>query len=496
MKKTAHGQTSPSAANGQKTQIQKERTAAYRSTSGNSENCHGKAQKPHPDVSGAKHSAKPQNGQNLRRIAYRLLCRWEAGDSYANLVLSTHELDTLSRQEKARVTALFYTAVEHKITYDYLIGALSARSPESLDPSVRNLLRLGLAQILDLSKIPVPVAVNETVALAQNPGERSFVNALLRRAAREKDKLPFPDRKKNAARYLSVRWSFPLPTVRTFLALYGEENTEKLLSTFNEKSPLTLTVNTAKISRDDFMKMLEEADIAAEKTEHSPYGVRLSADAPAPTALPGFAEGDFFVQDEASQLAVLALDPKPGDFVIDTCAAPGGKAFLSAVLTGRDVRAFDLHETKLSLISDGAARLGLPVSVAARDATDPDPTLAGKADAVLCDVPCSGLGVLGKKPDLRYKDITALETLPPLQKTILAASASYVRPGGTLVYSTCTLNPAENGDVVRDFLAAHPDFSAADFSLGGFESRDGMLSTLPYCDRMDGFFIAKMKKRP
>ena len=216
-----------------------------------------------------------------------------------------------------------------------------------------------------------------------------------------------------------------------------------------------------------------------------------------PENLPGFSEGEVFVQDRASHIATLALSPCAGETVIDVCACPGGKSFLSAILMndrGR-VISFDLHESKLSLIRDGAKRLGLTSIEAGQcDATSPRTELFGTADKVICDVPCSGLGVLGKKPDLRYKDQDSIDALPALQLDILRASVNYLKAGGEIIYSTCTLNPQENEEVVRAFLSMSEDFAPIDFTVGGISSEGGMLTLLPHVHRTDGFFVAKLRK--
>ena len=211
-----------------------------------------------------------------------------------------------------------------------------------------------------------------------------------------------------------------------------------------------------------------------------------------------FSEGKAFVQDESSRIAVEALGLKRGETVIDTCSAPGGKSFFAAGEVGREGRvySFELHESKLSLINEGASRLSLSqISTAVRDARNPDSELFSSADAVIVDAPCSGLGVIGKKPDLRYKDLSSLAELPALQYEILESSAKYLKSGGRLVYSTCTLNPDENERIAERFLNEHPEFCREDFSVGGLSSADGMLTLYPHKHGTDGFFISKFRKK-
>lgn len=434
---------------------------------------------------------------NIRQIALRILCEYEAEGKFINLALSTHLTDKLSREEKAALTALLYTSVERKLSYDYFICALSGRSLSQIDPHTQNILRLGLCQILDMQSIPDFAAVNESVKLARSPGERSFVNGILRAAVRCKDDMPMPPEEKNYRRYLSVKYSFPLSTVKHFDSLYGRESTERMLDFFNNSKYLDITVNTNLISVSDYINRLTDEGYAPETNNIAPISLRLIGSVN-PERLPGFSEGLFFVQDRASCISAYALSTDGGEVIVDACSAPGGKSFAAAILSGNkaEIHSFDLHESKLSLIKSGADRLGLDcISVQARDALNPDEKLAGKADRVICDAPCSGLGVLGKKSDLRYKDIASAEELTELQIAILTASATYLKAGGYMVYSTCTLNPKENEQVVDSFLSQNPDFELVPFSVGEICAESGMLTLLPHIHTTDGFFMAKIRRK-
>lgn len=430
----------------------------------------------------------------VREIALSLLSEYESSGKYVNLSLSSHKTDGLDRGELAFLTALLYTSVERKITYDYIMCALAGRSESDISPKAKNILRLGLCQLLHIDSVPDFAAVNETVKLAGNKGERSFVNAVLREAVRRKTSLPMPDRRKNAARYLSVAYSFPLKTVKHFVSMLGEDGAEKLLGCFNSVPPTTLSVNTMRISRSEFAEKLVADGRSVTLTKNSSLGVKVEGSLN-PCEVFGYEDGLFYVQDEASAIAIEALSARRGDTVIDVCACPGGKSFAVSILAdGSEVYALDLHESKLSLITGGAQRLGLPIKAIARDAREPMTELLGKADKVICDVPCSGLGVLWKKPDLRYKDSESWARLPELQLEILTASAGYLKKGGEMIYSTCTLNDAENADVVRAFLRDNADFEAVDFKVGELSSVNGMLTLLPHVHGTDGFFVAKLKK--
>ena len=278
------------------------------------------------------------------------------------------------------------------------------------------------------------------------------------------------------------------------LSGFGPGRAESLLSSFCRAPGLTLRVNTLKTTQKALLSRFAGAGISAAPTALSPDGISLDT---APLAsLPGFDEGLFFVQDEASQLCVRALDARPGMTVIDACAAPGSKSFgiaLTMQNTGQ-VLSFDLHENKLSLIRSGAGRLGINVIKAAPgDASLPDPALFAAADRVLCDVPCSGYGVMAKKPEIRYKNLTDVAGLPEVQYAILDNCSKYLKPGGLLVYSTCTILPEENEGVVSRFLAGHPDFHLLPFTAGSLLA-DGMITLYPDTHQTDGFFIACLKK--
>ncbi len=430
--------------------------------------------------------------QNARKIALHLLTEWETGDRFINLVLEDKVVAALPQEDKRFLTALLYGTVERLISLDYVISCLAHRPAKDMAPHTRRLLRLGLYQLLYMDGVPSFAAVNETVALAGSKGERGFVNAILRAALRDPHAYALPDREKDEETYLSYAYGFPRSIVRLFCRQYGGEMCEAMLARFNETQPLTLRVNTQKTDRTAYLRLLREAGYEAEETPYAPAGIRLGSSAN-PADLPGFNEGLFYVQDEASQIAVAALDARGATLTVDTCACPGGKSFGAAMDMGGEGKVFslDLHESKLPLITSGAARLGLSnIRAAVHNGEEPDPALYHRADRVLCDAPCSGLGVLGKKADLRHR-AGDREALPPLQRRILTAAATYVKPGGVLVYSTCTLNHAENEQVCCAFLAENPNFRAEPFSVGDLAAPDGMLTLLPPIHKTDGFFVAK-----
>jgi len=279
------------------------------------------------------------------------------------------------------------------------------------------------------------------------------------------------------------------PLVEKLLAAYGETMTEEIFQGFAQTPDTTLAVNTLKTSRDALAERL-----SATPTPLSPNGLRVRG---AVRTLDGFSRGEFFVQDEASQLCVEALGANAGETVLDICSAPGSKSFGSAIRMKNEgkILSFDLHEKKLSLIRSGAERLGITIiETEAHDGRDPISDLFGQADRVLCDVPCSGFGVLAKKPELRYKDPDVSQALPKIQRNILETACRYVKSGGVLVYSTCTILPEENENNIHAFLADHAEFSLSPFSAGNFDCPEGMVTLFPHIHKTDGFFIARLCK--
>ena len=431
---------------------------------------------------------------NIRALALKLLTSYEREGRFVNLLLNTAEARALLPTERAFLCNLLYTTVENKLKYDYFISVFAKRPVSEIDSEVRDIIRLGMCQLYDMKSLPDFAVLNETVSLCRAKSARSFVNAVLRRASENKDTPPYPDENKNYNRYLSVRYSIPTALVRHYANILPKEELVPLFESFSCVAPLSLTVNLTKTSRDELLSELSYLDARASK--HSDKGIIVYKSAN-PAEIKAFSDGRVFVQDEASRIAVEALGVKPCDKVIDVCAAPGGKSFLAAILTGECgcVKSFELHESKLSLIREGAQRLSLGwINASARDARNPDSELFCTADAVIVDAPCSGLGVIGKKPDLRYKDLSALAELPKLQYEILNASKHYLKTGGGLVYSTCTLNPEENERITDKFISENPEYSYEDFSVGELSSVDGKLTLYPHIHSTDGFFVAKIRK--
>ncbi|MBE6607364.1 MAG: 16S rRNA (cytosine(967)-C(5))-methyltransferase RsmB [Ruminococcaceae bacterium] len=429
---------------------------------------------------------------NIRECAYKLLCESEKSSKYISLALdayiSSHEL---KGDDRSFLSVLVYGVTERKLSLDYIISAFSGKKISSLDKEVVMLLRLGMYQILYLDKIPDSAAVNESVRLASRYCARSknFINAILRRLCREKDALPYPS--DNLER-LSVIHSLPLELCLHFKKDYPERY-EEIISLANARPRLTLTVNTLKTTRE---ALAEEIGESCEFCENSDKGLRLTSNF-AISQFEALADGRCYVQDEASQIAASALDAREGDTVIDVCSCPGGKAFFAAISMNNQGRiyCFDLHKSKLSLIENEAKKLGIDIlDISCHDSTCAREDLIGKADKVICDVPCSGLGVIAKKPEIRYKSLSDFSELDSIQKNILEASAKYVNLGGTLVYSTCTLRKAENEERVLEFIKNNTNFELTPFKVGNISAEKGFTTLFPSEKGSDGFFVAKLKR--
>ena len=419
---------------------------------------------------------------NVRAIALSVLNKCLRAEQYSNLALDAAlRRSTLSAADRGLLTALVYGTIERVLTLDHVITALSSR--KDIDPDTQNLLRLGLYQLAYMDRIPDHAAVNETVALATRR-TKGFVNAVLRSFLRGGKQIDLPDPQTHPTDYLSVKYSFAPDLCRLFEDTYGFARTESLLAAFCRQPPLTLRVNTLRISRAELLDRWIADGVNAEPTIESRTGIRVRGGAP--TELYGFSEGLFFVQDEASQLCVEALDACPDMTVMDVCACPGSKSFGAAIEMQNRGRVIscDLHRSKLSLITAGAERLGISIiQTEERDARSCKEEWLEAADRVLCDVPCSGFGVFAKKPELRYKDPSVSAPLPDIQLAILNNASAYVRRDGLLVYSTCTLLSRENGENVARFLESHSDFCLL---------RERTL--YPDVDGTDGFYFAVMQR--
>lgn len=414
---------------------------------------------------------------------------------YSNIELSSvikkYKFEGL---DKSFFTALFYGTIERMITIDYCIEKISERKTEDIDNMVLCLIRTGIYQILFMDRVPDSAACNESVELAKRYCPKSsvgFVNAVLRTASRSKERLFGMMKKEKGLMSDSLLSGVPLEILSLWEKDYGAAKAKSLASHFGSYSQsMTLRVNELKITRE---RMLDSLGNIASPSRLCDSGIKLSGSFPV-EELYGFSEGLFFLQDEASQIATSLINPDSvpeGGLVLDLCACPGGKSFSAAInLRGRcKIISRDLHSNKLSLVMSGAERLGISdcMEISAHDARVPDKELFGKADAVICDVPCSGLGVIAKKPDIKFKPLSETERLPEIQSAILDTAKHYVSGKGFIVYSTCTLKRAENEDIVEIFLKENDGFC--------LDESFGMKTLFPDETGTDGFFIAKIVRK-
>jgi len=437
-----------------------------------------------------------------RAVAARVLERVETESAFADLALDA-ELSRrrLDARDRALATELVYGTLRWQRYLDWILAPHSRRRIDALDPRPRGLLRLTAYQIVFLERVPSFAAVNDAVTLARRgarPGVAEFVNAVLRsfarRGAAEREPRPPAD----PVEALALRCSFPSWLAARWIARWGAAEAERLMRAMNERPPLTVRVNTLKTSREALVARLAAEDgVVARPTAHAPEGLVVEPGG-RPAEWRAFADGAFAVQDEAAMLVARLLDPRPGDTVADACAAPGTKTTHLAQLmqdTGRIV-AVDPQPARLGLVREAAARLGVSI-VDTLDGTAETTAaaLSDTCDAVLVDAPCTNLGVLRRNPEIKWRrrpeDVGAAAAR---QRSILGAAAAMVKPGGRLVYATCSLEPEENDDVTRAFLAARPDFALdppVDFPVA---LEAGVLTTLPHRHGTDGFSAARFRR--
>lgn len=404
----------------------------------------------------------------------------------------------LDRRDGALCARLCYGVLQNKLLLDWRLGRVCSMRLEKLEVRVLCDLRVAAYQLLFLDKIPPSAAVNEAVELAKkhsrNPRAAGLVNGVLRALLREEA----PEvRGKDELETLSIRYSHPRWLVEEFISRLGLEGAQALLEADNEQPPTTAQVNRLSATPEQLESELRSA--GAEVRPH-PWleGCLLLTGTGDLEGLDAFRRGEFYVQDAASRLAVLAAGLRPGQRVLDCCAAPGGKSFAAAILMENrgELISCDVHPHKVKLLEAGRDRLGLTmIKPTLQNAAQTREDWADGFDAVLADVPCSGLGIIRKKPDIRYKDPEPLKGLPRVQRSILDNCARYVRPGGVLLYSTCTLLRRENDEVVDGFLADHRSFAPEPFALPHLGEQPGRVTFWPHVHGTDGFFAAKLRRK-
>jgi len=458
-------------------------------------------------------------GVNSRELIVNILLEISAGEEYSHVLIRSvlEKYNYLDGKEKAFIKCVAEGCLERRIELDYVLDRFSKTPVKKMKPFIREILRMSVYQILYMSRVPDSAAINEAVKLAKKrgfTGLSGFVNGVLRNISKEGRTIPLPDEKKEPVRYLSVKYSMPEWLIEKFEKEFGIDATLAILEGLLEVRPVTVRFPRT-VSEIEKEQLLQEMKAQGVEIMEHPYlsevyclnGVEGVAN------LSGFAEGKLAVQDISSMLAVEAAGIKPGDKVLDVCAAPGGKTAYAAMLvtdTG-EVVAGDVSEYKISMIEENCARLGLSnVTVVLRDATKPDAVRHGKFDVVLADVPCLGLGVIGRKKEIKYRVKEAdIESITALQKEIVKESVKCVKPGGILLYSTCSMTYEENEAMVqwmetelgltaesmeetlpKGFLNSLIEQDAV-YDITGI--RAGRMQLLPGVHKADGFFFARMR---
>lgn len=442
---------------------------------------------------------------SARESSLRILYKINEEGAYSNLAFEREMARTplSDRRDLALASELVNGTIKNQIYLDHILSQFSKKKLDKLSPWVRNILRLSLYQLLFLDKIPESAAVNEGVNLTKkysNPGSVKFVNGVLRNIIRKKDQLDFPSKEDKPLEYLSINYSFPLWLVEDFLQAYGYENTEKMLEFFNRPPQLWIRVNKNLISLDQARSIFKENEIEVEESSFISEAF-LQKSGPPISRLEEYEKGYFSYQDETSMFAVDILDPQPGQKVADLCSAPGGKTlFMAERMENKgEILAMELHAHRLKIVQEAAQRqqLGI-IQPKAGDSRELPSAYDGSFDLVLADLPCSGLGVLGRRADLKYQaDREGFAQLTSLQRELLDRGAGLLKEGGYILYSTCTLNEKENQEIIRKFLADNKEFERVDLpdKYRDFLDEDGNLQTLPFRDEKSGFFISKLRKR-
>jgi len=434
-----------------------------------------------------------------RDVALAALVNIEKNQAYSGLALQAETRRySLSERDERLVWRLVYGVVSHSLSLDYILDQFCRRRVSTLSPSLRNTLRMACYQLVYLDRIPDFAAVNEAVTRARKTagsGMAGFVNGVLRNVLRNREGL-FENLPADPTQAISIRYSHPAWLVDKWVKSWGSEFTAALCAANNEPVPLTVRVNTTRVTVERFIAASNEKGLNPAQGKYCPQAVVFPADTPF-SQVPGFKEGWFLVQGEASMLPAQCLEIHAGQDVLDMCSAPGGKATqMAAAAFPGQVTACDLYQARLKLVAENAARLGQKNIITVQgDAAQLDRTLTQGFDRILLDAPCSGLGVIRKKPDIKWtRQAKDLAELAALQQKILNSACNLLNPGGILVYSTCTLTHEENQGVIRSLLQQRRDLKLVNPGWPELTNPEGFIITYPHLHGLDGFFIAKLIK--
>ena len=443
---------------------------------------------------------------NTRELVLQTLLEINKEGQYGHIAIrnTLEKYQYLEKQERAFITRVCEGTQENRIKIDYMINQFSKIKVEKMKPVIREILRSSVYQMFFMDSVPDNAVCDEAVKLTRKKGFYNltgFINGVLRQMARKKKSIVFPEKSKEKE-YLSIEYSVPEWMAEKFLKQFGFEKAEKILASFMEEKPLTVRIRKSQINKDEVIKSLESEGVQVEKAPYVENAYYLSGYDYLP-ALEAFRAGKIQVQDVSSMLVAEIAGVKEGDFVVDLCAAPGGKTLAVAdKLNGTGtVLSRDVSQKKVDLIEENVARMGFHnVEASVKDATVFDSSIMDKADIVIADVPCSGLGVIGRKKDIKYNmNPEKIKSLVPLQREIMEKAACYVKPGGVMIYSTCTITKEENTGNIAWFISHYP------YKLESIEpyiseelqcesTKEGYLQMLPGIHKSDGFFMARLRR--
>lgn len=436
---------------------------------------------------------------NNRDIAYNILYEINNNKAYSNIIINK-KVNKLDKKDDSFIRELVYGVIENKIYLDYVISKFSKIKLKKISPAVKDILRLGIYQIIFLDKVPDSAACNESVKLTKkhsHKGTYGFVNGTLRNISRNKNKIELPDKEKNPVEYLSIKFSHPEWLVKRWLKDFGYNFTKDLCQCNNAKPEFIIRTNTLKTSREDLIKKLEIKDFIVSNTIYANDGILIKNPSRI-TDIEEYKKGLFTIQDESSMLVAQIMDPKEGSFVVDLCSAPGGKAtHIAQIMNNKGkVISRDIHKHKLKLIIDNTNRLGINIiDTEHSDALKLDNTLVDKVDYCLVDAPCSGFGIIRRKPEIKYnKTEDDINEINKIQYKILENASKYVKKGGVIIYSTCTIEKEENRNLVEKFLKNNTMFTLEKTGSILEKDNEGIIELYPNIHGTDGFFIAKLKR--
>ena len=445
----------------------------------------------------------PELPPSPRGLAVKILNRIDEEQSYAepllNAHLSTHKEE--DQRNKNLLTQIVFGSLRMRGYLDWIIGHYYRGSFDSMDTTLKNILRIALFQIFFLDRLPAYAVVNESVELCPGKNQKALINGLLRNVLRTKENIPWPDKTRNPALHIAVCHSHPLWLTEKLIALFGEEETLRRCASYNTPPPVTMRVNSLKTSRQEMITEMNSMDWDVEGALYSPDGIHILHGKMAVQNTIWFQEGKIQFQDEGSQLISHFLCPQPGEKILDLCAGTGGKAAHMAALTGNraSIYAVDNQGKKLAALKEMARRLGVACSkTLCQDGKGKLPYAPESFDAILVDAPCTGLGTLRRNPEIKWRlNPSEIPAIVSLQKDLLENAAIYLRKGGRLVYSTCTILPEENDEQVASFLARHREFrldTGNEFFPSSCLDEKGFMRTSPHRHNTDAFFAASLTK--